>query len=287
MSAGTFYTENALSYITQAHGARLHTQRKVRPSHPYSSFHPVLALPERHAHTNPTPSHRSGRGHTRPPMPPSHTTGLPPPHTTWGPGGLLQPPAVPIAPGGARPARTTRPNTPQRAPRPVTLGHRARAGRWPAARTSEGGGVAHPERESPARRPPRAAARAGASPGTGDGGGGGAARSPGRRLGPPLRGETAARRRRTGGGWPGGGAKGWRRHGSLLTLVRQLIELRHLERAAPLFQRLPGAVHCGGGDGALREAALAGEARDGARARGGNGISPQRGLRGRGADWAA
>lgn len=31
----------------------------------------------------------------------------------------------------------------------------------------------------------------------------------------------------------------------LLTLVRQLVELRHLERAAPLFQRLPAAVHCG------------------------------------------
>lgn len=31
----------------------------------------------------------------------------------------------------------------------------------------------------------------------------------------------------------------------LLTLIRQLVELRHLERAAPLFQRLPAAVHCG------------------------------------------
>lgn len=32
---------------------------------------------------------------------------------------------------------------------------------------------------------------------------------------------------------------------TLLTLVRQLVELRHLERAAPLFQRLPAPVHCG------------------------------------------
>lgn len=32
---------------------------------------------------------------------------------------------------------------------------------------------------------------------------------------------------------------------ALLTLVRQLVELRHLERAAPLFQRLPAPVHCG------------------------------------------
>lgn len=63
-----------------------------------------------------------------------------------------------------------------------------------------------------------------------------------------------------------GGRRRWG-HGSLLTLVRQLIELRHLERAAPLFQRLPGAVHSGGGDGALREAALA--RGDGARAAGG------------------
>lgn len=43
-------------------------------------------------------------------------------------------------------------------------------------------------------------------------------------------------------------AAGWKRWGCLevlLTLVRQLVELRHLERAAPLFQRLPAAVHCG------------------------------------------
>lgn len=149
MSAGTFYTENALSYSTQAHGARIHTQRKVRPSHQYSSFHPVLALSECHAHTNPTPSHRSGRGYTRPPVSPPHRTGLPPSDTTRGPGSLLRPPAAPAAPGGARPARTTRPHTRQRAPLPVTFGHRARADRRPAARSSTGGGVALPNGSPP------------------------------------------------------------------------------------------------------------------------------------------
>lgn len=278
MSAGTFYTENALSYSTQAHGARIHTQRKVRPSHQYSSFHPVLALSECHAHTNPTPSHRSGRGYTRRPVSPSHRTGLPPPrHDT----GSRKPPP---APRSARSPRRRPPRPHYAPPHPATRTppgyvRPPRPGRS-AARSAQlrGRRGRAPEREPPTRRPPRAAARAGASPGTGDGGGGGVAHSLGRRLGPPLRGETAARRRRTGGGWPGREAKGWRRHGSLLTLVRQLIELRHLERAAPLFQRLPGAVHCGGGDGALREAALAGEARHGARARSRNGISLQRGL---------
>lgn len=61
-----------------------------------------------------------------------------------------------------------------------------------------------------------------------------------------------------------------RGHRSLLTLVRQLIQLRHLERAAPLFQRLPGAGHSGGGDGAGRAAG----------ARTGRGLCP-RAVRGR------
>lgn len=116
------------------------------------------------------------------------------------------------------------------------------------------------------------------------GGGGGPARLPGRRLGlrprtaPTTRGRKTGRRRGAarvslrgreagGAGAAAPGGRRRRRHGSLLTLVRQLIELRHLERAAPLFQRLPGAVHSGGGDGALREAAL--PRGDGARGRGG------------------
>lgn len=55
-----------------------------------------------------------------------------------------------------------------------------------------------------------------------------------------------ARRPDAAGASPGraaGGKEGCSE--TLLTLVRQLVELRHLERAAPLFQRLPAPVHCG------------------------------------------
>lgn len=208
------------------------------------------------------------------PAPPAHDAGSrrPPP----APRGARSPRRRPPRPHYAPPHRAARtPPGDVRLPRPgrsaARSAHlRGQRGRAPGREPPPATLLAPPPGPGPRRG--RVTAEVGGRPGRRGGGSG-------RRF--------AARRRRAGGGarggWPGRGAKGWRRHGSLLTLVRQLIELRHLERAAPLFQRLPGAVHCGGGDGALREAALAGEARGEARARGGNGVSPQRGLRRRGA----
>lgn len=98
-----------------------------------------------------TPHRHTGLDVGTPVGPCPHPTGpaFPPPDTTRGPGSLLRPPAAPAAPGGARPARTTRPHTRQRAPLPVTFGHRARADRRPAARSSTGGGVALPNGSPP------------------------------------------------------------------------------------------------------------------------------------------
>lgn len=133
----------------------------------------------------------------------------------------------------------------------------------PAPAPPRAAGVAPSGRSSPP------AARAGASPGRG-GGGGGVGGGPGRPgcqgggsgSGPaqrPRREGRSEEGRRAGGGARRGcpavtRGRRERGHRSLLTLVRQLIQLRHLERAAPLFQRLPGAGHSGGGDGAGRAA---------------------------------
>lgn len=76
----------------------------------------------------------------------------------------------------------------------------------------------------------------------------------------------AQRRTRQPGpdGRPGGRRPAGRgRFEVLLTLVRQLVELRHLERAAPLFQRLPAAVHCGAGTGFEREVRMSARGRGG------------------------